>query len=111
MITGTPKPFRLFAVVALKRADFTERIISLKPEADDARRLSRRIMATMGDEFIRCRVRPMELTATEVEAICFQWGQEDARSGEPVANELPGVYGRAYRAGFAAASEIGPGGR
>lgn len=111
MTAGTPKPFRLFAVVALKRADFTERIISLKPEADDALRLARRIMVTMGDEFIRCRVRQMELTPAEVEAICFRWGQEDARSGEPVANELPGVYGRAYRAGFAAASGTGRGGR
>lgn len=110
MTAGTPKPFRLFALVALKRTDFTERIISLKPRADDARRLARRIMATMNDEFIRCRVRPMELTPNEVEAICYRWGQEDARSGEPVTNELPGVYGRAYRAGFAAASEIGPGG-
>lgn len=101
---------KAFAIVALKRHDLAEAVVGLRGKEDDARRSALEIAVAMADEFIRCRVRPMELTPTEVEAICFRWGQEDARSGEPVSNELPGMYGQAYRAGFASASEIGRGG-
>ena len=101
---------KAFAIVALKPHDLTKAVVGLRGKEDEARRSAWEIAVAMADEFIRCRVRPMELTPAEVEAICFRWGQEDAQSGEPVSNELPGVYRQAYRAGFAAASEFGPGG-
>ena len=100
----------LFAVVALKRHDHAEAVISLRGREEDAHRSAWEIAVAMADEFIRCRVQPMDVTVEQVRSICFRWGQEDARSGEPVTNELPGVYGQAYRAGFTAASEVGSGG-
>jgi len=96
----SPKPFDLFAVVALKRAGLTESIIALKPKEDAARRAARQYMAAMPADFVRCRVQPMTLTVAQVKDICFRWGQEDARSGEPVLNTLPAVYRDEYRRGF-----------
>ena len=100
MTPRNPKPFDLFAVVALKRPTLTESIIALKPKEDAARRAARQYMAAMPDEFVRCRVQPMTLTLAEVKGICFQWGQEDARSGDPVLNTLPGVYREEYLRGY-----------
>ncbi|MBY0513918.1 MAG: hypothetical protein K2P78_08410 [Gemmataceae bacterium] len=90
----------LFAIVALKRADHTEAVIALRIKEEDSRRSAREYAVAMADEFIRCRVQPMDLTVEQVKAICFRWGQEDARKGEPVPNTLPGVYGEEYRRGF-----------
>ena len=101
---------KTFAIVVLKRHDLTEAVVGLRGKEDDARRSAWEIAVAMADEIIRCRVQPMDLTVEQIKAICFRWGQEDARSGEPVVNELPGVYGQAYRAGFTAASWVGPGG-
>lgn len=91
---------RVFAVVALKRLGFTESIISLRQEEDAARRSARQYMTAMPAAFVRCRVRQMMLTLAEVMAICFLWGQEDARSGEPFQNTLPGEYANEYRRGY-----------
>jgi hypothetical protein len=100
MTTDSPKPFHVFAVVALKRPGFTESIIALRREEDAARRSARQYMAAMPAAFVRCRVQQMVLTRAEVMAICFRWGQEDAQSGEPYMNTLPGVYGYEYRRGY-----------
>ncbi len=42
----------------------------------------------------------MDLTVDEIKAVCFRWGQEDARNGESALNTLPGVYGAEYRRGY-----------
>lgn len=90
----------LFAVVSLKRVDHTEAVIALRIREEDAHRSAREYAVALADEFIRCRVQPMDLTVEQVKTICFRWGQEDARKGEPVPNTLPGVYGEEYRRGF-----------
>lgn len=91
---------KMFAIVALKRAGFTESVIALRIREDDARRSAREYAAALADEFVRCRVQPMDLTVAQVKAICFRWGQEDARKGETVPNNLPGVYGAEYQRGI-----------
>ena len=52
----SPKPFDLFAVVALKRPTLTESIISLKPKEVAARKFARECLAAMPDVLVRCRV-------------------------------------------------------
>jgi hypothetical protein len=90
----------LFAIVALKRANHTEAVIALRIREEDARRSAREYAVAVADKFIRCRVQPMDLTVEQVKAICFRWGEEAARDGEPVTNKLPGVYGEEYRRGY-----------
>ncbi|MFO0800516.1 MAG: hypothetical protein U0804_23865 [Gemmataceae bacterium] len=100
MTAHNSKPFRLFAVVALKRADCTEAIISLKPKEDAARKFARECLAAMPAELVRCRVQPLTLSLAQIKAICFRWGVEAAVAGEPVTNELPRVYAEEYRRGY-----------
>lgn len=88
---------KTFAIVARKRADLTEEIIALGRNEDQACRLAGQCTA---GEYLRCRVQPVDLTVEQIEAICFRWGQEDARSGGPVTNNLLGVYGDEYRRGY-----------
>lgn len=90
----------LFAVLALKRADWSESVIALRAREADARRSAREYAVAMADKFVRCRVQPMDLTVDEIKAVCFRWGQEDARNGESALNTLPGVYGAEYRRGY-----------
>lgn len=100
---------KTFAVVVLKRADLTEAVIALRRDEDQARRLAGQYAVAGAGEYLRCRVQPVDLTVEQIKAICYRWGQEDVRSGGPVTNNLPGVWGEAYRAGYASASESGPG--
>lgn len=100
MNPGSPKPFRRFAVVALQRADLTEAIIAWRKDEEEARRFARRCVAAMPDRFARCRVQPVALTVEQVRAVCFRWGQEAARDGEPLTSDLQGVCGEAYRLGY-----------
>lgn len=87
---------KTFAVVALRRADLTEAIIAWRKDEGEARRC----VAAMSDKFARCRVQPVDRTVEQVRAICFRWGTEAARDGEPLTSELTGVCGEAYRRGF-----------
>ena len=89
-----------FAIVALKRHDFTESVVGLRKCEEEARRTARQHMAAMADEFVRCRVRPEDLSVADVKALCYRWGVEAALAGEPVTNELPGVYADEYRRGY-----------
>lgn len=91
---------KTFAVVALRRADLTEAVIAWRKDEGEARRFARRCVAAMPDRFARCRVQPVDLTVEQLKAICFRWGSEAARDGESVTNNLPGVYGEAYRRGY-----------
>ena len=91
---------KTFAVVALKRADLTESVIALRRDEGQARRLAGQYTVVGAGEFLRCRVQPVDLTVEQVRAICFRWGRDAARDGEPVTNNLPGVYGDEYRRGY-----------
>lgn len=100
MAAGSPKTFRLFAVVALNRSDLTEAVVALRRDADDARRLAGQCMAAMADQFLRCKVQAAHLSLAQIKALCFRWGREDALRGAAVPNCLPGVYGEQYRRGY-----------
>jgi len=91
---------KTFAIVALKRYDFVEAVIALRRNEDEARRLAGQYTVVGAGEFLRCRVQPVDLTVERIKAICFRWGQEDARSGGPILNALTGVYRDEYRRGF-----------
>lgn len=101
---------KTFAVVALQRPALTEAVIAWRKDEEEARRFARRCVAAMPERFARCRVQPVDLTVEQVTAICFRWGQDAARDGEPVANDLPGVCGEAYRRGYEAVKLGGSGG-
>lgn len=94
---------KTFTVVALRRADLTEAIIAWRKDEGEARRFARRCVAAMPERFARCRVQPVDLTVEQVRAICFRWGRDAARNGEPVTSDLPGVCGEAYRRGYESA--------
>jgi len=91
---------KTFAIVALKRHDFVEAVIALRRNEDEARRLAGQYMVAVADGFLRCRVQPVDLTVEQIKALCFRWGQEDARSGGPILNALTGVYRDEYRRGY-----------
>ena len=101
---------KTFAVVALKRADLTEAIVAWRKDEEEARRFARRCHAAMPETFARCRVQPVDLTVERVRAICFRWGQDAARDGEPLTSNLTGVCGEAYRRGYESVIFDGPGG-
>ena len=97
---------RCFAVVTLRRADWTEAIVSLQKTEEGAQAVAQQMMTAKSHKFVRCRIRPMDLTKGQVEAICFRWGQADFEAGEPLrAERLPKPYDAAYRQGFRAAQE------
>lgn len=98
---------KTFAVVALKRAYLTEAVIALRRDEGQARRLACQYTVVGAGEFLRCRVQPMDLTVEQIKAICFRWGQEDARIGGPILNNLPGVYADEYRRGRESVSRGG----
>lgn len=92
---------RYFAVISLRRADWTEAVVSLNVKEAGAQAVAQRVMAAMPHKFIRCRIRPMDLTRSQIEAICFEWGRADAEDGEPLlAERLPKPYDAAYRRGY-----------
>jgi hypothetical protein len=70
-----------FAVFALKRADWTEAIVGLARTEEGARRLGQRVAASWQTRFVRCRVSPMHLTASQMRTICREWGRVDALEG------------------------------
>lgn len=100
MAAGSPKTFRLFAVVGLKRSDLTESVVALRRDAGDARRFAGQCAAAMAGQFLRCKVVPAHLTLAQIKALWFRWGREDALCGAAVPNTLPGVYGEEYRRGY-----------
>jgi hypothetical protein len=96
----------LHAVVAMLRKDHGERVVSLHRVEGNARRAARRFAAAHSGRFIRFRVRPMVLSASEVEAIVFEWGRDDAAEGHPLlADRLPQQYRAAYRRGHQAGKQ------
>ena len=82
---------KTFAIVALKRHGLTDSVVGLRKDEEEARRTASQHMVAMADEFVRCRVRPVDLSVADVKALCYRWGVEAALAGEPVTNELPGV--------------------
>ncbi len=65
--------------------------------------MSRCPSAAHASKFVRFRVKPMNLTRSQVEAICFEWGRVDAKDGEPLrAERLPKPYDAPYRRGYQA---------
>ena len=96
-----------FVVVAMIRKDMTERIVAFSRCREDAVRTARRYAAVHFGRFIRFRVRPMDLSASQVKAICFEWGQDDAAMGEPLrAEKLPPPYDAFYRRGYGAGKKL-----
>jgi hypothetical protein len=89
------------AVIAMKRSDFSEAVVSLHRNIADAQRVACRLAAVSSQKIVRYRIRPVDLSASQIEAICFEWGQEDAQEGKPLlAHLLPQPYAVAYRHGY-----------
>jgi hypothetical protein len=96
-----------FVVVAMIRKDMTERIVAFFRHREDAVRTARRYAAVHSGRFIRFLVRPMDLSASQVEAIVFEWGRDDAASGEPLrAERMPKPYDASYRRGYRAGKKL-----
>jgi hypothetical protein len=90
-----------FVVVATTRKDMTERIVAFFRHREDAVRTARRYAAGHSGRFIRFRVRPMDLSCSQVEALAFEWGQDDAANDEPLrAERMPKPYDASYRCGY-----------
>jgi hypothetical protein len=88
-------------IVAMRRADLSEATVAIEPTEAQARQTARKVAAAMRQTFVRCRVRQVSLTPSEVEAICFEWGREDALAGEPLRKiDFPKPYATAYRHGY-----------
>ena len=92
---------RYFAAITLRRADWTEAIVSLNAKEEVALAVAQRVMAAMPHKFVRCRIKLVDLTRSQVEAICFEWGRADAEEGEPLrAERLPEPWRTVYRRGY-----------
>jgi hypothetical protein len=96
---------RCHAVLALRRADWQESIVALQGSEEDAQRVGRRIILAFSRKFFRCRVKLMQLTESQLEAICFRWGREDALERFPLTDSLPEPYAAPYRRGHRAGLE------
>jgi hypothetical protein len=95
-----------FAVVATRRADWTEAIVGLARTDERARLFGQRVAAAWPQRFVRCRIRPLHLTASQVKAICREWGRVDALAGVPLRpTNFPKPYDAAYRRGHRAGLE------
>lgn len=95
------------AVVAMLRENLSERIVALHRSQEDAQRAALRFAAAHTSKFVRFRVKPMDLTRSQVEAICYEWGQVDAADGEPLrAERLPRPYDAPYRRGYRAGQKL-----
>ena len=96
-----------FVVVAMIRKNMAERIVAFFRHREDAVRTARRYAAVHSGRFIRFRVRPMDLSASQVKAICYEWGRADAADGEPLrAERLPKPYDAPYRRGYRAGNKL-----
>src|SRR4051794_20155906 len=94
-------------VVAMDRADQSEAIISLHRNIANAQQVARRLVATMSKSVVRCRIRSMDLTNSEIVAICESWGRADFFEGEPLlADMLPKPFSTAYTRGYCAAQKF-----
>lgn len=92
-----------FAVLALRRADWTEAIVGLARTEERARLFGQRVAASWQMRFVRCHVRPMHLTTSQVKSICHEWGRVDALAGVPLRpTNFPKPYDAAYRRGHRA---------
>jgi hypothetical protein len=100
LVPATPAGAALLDRRLHQRTDLTESIIAWRKDEGEARRFARRCVAAMPDRFARCRVQPVDLTVEQVRAICFRWGQDAARDGEPLTSNLTGVCREAYRHGY-----------
>lgn len=91
----------LHVVVAMPRQNMVERIVSLHRLQEDAQKTARRYAAAHFSQFFRFRIRAMDLSRSQVEAICYEWGRVDAEEGEPLrADRLPKPYTDAYQRGY-----------
>jgi hypothetical protein len=103
-----------FAVLAMRRDDWSEAIVGLNRLEADARRFGQKVAAAWPLRFVRCRVRPMHLTPSQVRAICREWGRVDALAGVPLRptnfpKSYDAAYRRGHRAGLAEARKAGDG--
>lgn len=100
------QPMPCFAVLAVRRDDWTEAIVGLARTEQGARQFGQKIAAAWPLRFVRCRVRPMHLTSSQVRAICREWGRVDALAGVPLRpTKFPKPYDAAYRRGHRAGLE------
>ena len=63
---------KTFAIVALKRYDLTESVIGLRKDEETARRVAWEFAVAMSAEFVRCRVHPVDVSVTDVKALCYR---------------------------------------
>lgn len=95
-----------FAVFAMRRANWTEAIVSLNANEEGARAVAQRIVAAKSQKFVRCRVKVMHLTSSQVRAICHEWGRVDSLAGVLLRpTNFPKPYAAAYRRGYRAGLE------
>ncbi|MCC6419378.1 MAG: hypothetical protein IT429_14175 [Gemmataceae bacterium] len=97
---------RYFTVVAMNRLDWTEAVVALSRDQDDAQHRGRRIATGLKDRFVRCRIWEANLTTAQVEQICECWGRDDFLNGEPLDHALPQPFGAAYERGYRAAKRL-----
>ncbi|MBY0459310.1 MAG: hypothetical protein K2V38_18430 [Gemmataceae bacterium] len=94
--------FMYYAVYGTNRDDLHEWIVSLVSTEALARVVGWE-MLDVRPWFVRCRVKKVYLTRTQVFAVVKGWGKMDAARGRPIsdANKLPepfrGVYIASYR--------------
>lgn len=90
-----------FAVIATRRSNFSEWIVSLVSTEALARVVGWRMLDDIPG-LLRCRVKQVFLTRKEVFEVVKEWGRMDAARGRPIsdAERLPepfrAVYLRAY---------------
>lgn len=90
-----------FAVIATRRSDLGEWIVSLVSTEALARVVGWRTLDDMPG-VLRCRVNRVRLTRPEVFEVVRTWGRMDADRGKPItdADKLPEPYRRAYVAAY-----------
>ncbi len=98
-----------FAVIATRRSDLGEWIVSLISTEALARVVGWRTLADM-PAVIRCRVKKVYLTRKQVFACVREWGRMDAVRGRPIsdAERLPEPYRGVYLTAYQAASQRPP---
>ena len=90
-----------FAVIATRRSDLSEWIVSLVLTEALARVVGWRTLDDVPG-VLRCRIKRVWLTRPEVFEVVRTWGRMDANWGRPIsdADKLPEPYRRVYLAAY-----------
>lgn len=94
-----------FAVFATRRLDLNEWIVSLVSNEALARVVAWRMLDEMPG-VLRCRVKRVWLTRSEVFEVVKVWGRVDAERGKPTsaAGKMPEPYRTAYLEAYTSAT-------